>query len=236
MICLKNGIADNNLITKEILWGQIFNQTIINSEWFDMPLSPGRMAVGYPFLYVAYRILNDIKPNNILELGLGQSSKLTCSYTKYFGGVSHKVVEHDEEWKDFFVNSNKELFNGCGSEIIITPLENVTYKKNKVIRYKNFKKVVAGTSDKFDFILIDGPFDSKTGFNRIDVLELIPQNLSDSFCILIDDCERTGELAMIEEIKLMLRNNNIEYSMGWYLGCKDVIIITSLDLKFMCSL
>ena len=44
---------------REILWAQIFNNTISSSAWLkDASFSPGRAAVGYPFLYACYRILD----------------------------------------------------------------------------------------------------------------------------------------------------------------------------------
>lgn len=232
---LKNGLVENMKTSKEILWAEIFNSTINKSKWFNESISPGRWAVGYPFLYVLYRILDEVKPNKVLELGLGQSSKLTCSYTNFNKGrdIFHCIIDHDEGWENFFTNGNEELFKDKNSEIIIIPLETVNYEKSEVIRYKNFKESIP--EEKWDLILVDAPFGSD-GFSRIDVLDLIPQNLADTFAILIDDCEREGELNTCEKIEEKLSKNNIVWQEGIYSGAKDMKIIVSEDLKFLCTL
>lgn len=64
-------------INKEILCAEIFNNTVSGSEWLkDKSFSPGRWALGYQYLYAVYRILSTVKPKKILELALGQSTKL----------------------------------------------------------------------------------------------------------------------------------------------------------------
>lgn len=232
---LKNGFIDSMRTSKEILWAEIFNSTIRNSKWFTESVSPGRWAVGYPFLYVLYRVLDELKPDKILELGLGQSSKITCSYVNYSknSNVLHCIVEHDEEWKNFFLDGNKKTFKEGISKIIVMPLENVDFENTKVTRYERFIETLP--KEKWNLILVDAPFGSDK-FSRIDVLDLIPQNLSDKFVILIDDCERIGEINTCEKIKEKLSMNNIAWYEGLYSGEKEVRVIVSEDLKFICSL
>ena len=44
----------------EAVWGELFNQVAAGSSWLkDTRLAAGRGAVGYQYLYVVYRILND---------------------------------------------------------------------------------------------------------------------------------------------------------------------------------
>ena len=101
----------------ELYWAQIYNSTIQNSNWLeDKSVSPGRWAVGYNYLYVLYRILDDIRPSHILELGLGQSTKIIGQYAAFCGlpeQIEHVVVEHDDEWKQFFFRRNKSKYKGC---------------------------------------------------------------------------------------------------------------------------
>ena len=136
---IDNSINTTKLITKEILWSEIFNNTISNSEWLmDKSFSPGRWAVGYQYLYAVYRILNEVKPKNILELGLGQSTKLLGQYAKTNPKVNHIVVEHDQDWIDFYKKENKVPEN-----FKILKLERITkeYKDDdSVLAFKNFKE------------------------------------------------------------------------------------------------
>ena len=77
-------VSKANLIARENEWAAIFNNTIHDSTWLkDRSFSPGRWAVGYQFLYVMYRILNEIKPERILELGLGQSTRMLSMLQKH---------------------------------------------------------------------------------------------------------------------------------------------------------
>ena len=67
--------------TDELNWSAIFNSAISGSSWFKkQSLYPGRWAAGYPFLYILFRVYNDIKPKRILEFGLGETSKLSYQY------------------------------------------------------------------------------------------------------------------------------------------------------------
>ncbi|MDR0649034.1 MAG: hypothetical protein LBF92_06835, partial [Synergistaceae bacterium] len=90
-------------LLEEILWAQIFHDTIAGSKWLiDKSFSPGRWAVGYEFLYVLYRVLNSVRPKKILELGLGQTTNMLSQYVSAHEDVRHLIVEHDTEWIDFF--------------------------------------------------------------------------------------------------------------------------------------
>lgn len=74
---LDEKIAKLEAISSENVWANIFNNTISNSPWLkDKSFSPGRWGVGYAYLYVMYRVLNEIRPRRILELGLGQSTRM----------------------------------------------------------------------------------------------------------------------------------------------------------------
>lgn len=59
-------------------------------------------AAGYPFLYILYRVLRDAKPKRILELGLGETTKLISQYAAANEDVEHFVVEHDLDWISFY--------------------------------------------------------------------------------------------------------------------------------------
>lgn len=223
----------------ELIWAEIFNNTIAGSTWFlDKACSPGRWGVGYPGLYVIYRILNNVKPKSILELGLGQSTRLISQYVECFNKdnikkIRHSVVEHDENWIKFFLREF-ELSNE--SKIIQLDREIIPYKKAKEVRvFKGFKETFK--NQKFDFIFIDAPLggDMKT-YSRIDILSILPECLETDWIILIDDYNRVGEKNTLEEIELILKRNNINYYKNVYSGEKDCIIICSSNLSFLTSM
>ena len=252
LACVSDGLNDDNIKNieqladirntslvmgrdiSEAVWAEIYNSTITKSRWLkDKAFSPGRWAVGYPYLYVMYRILNEVQPQNILELGLGQSTKMIGQYTSYYKRVHHQVVEHDPEWIDFF---KKNYSLSERTKLIQLNREFVPYKEAEKVRvFKDFSQTFKG--QKFDFISIDAPLggDMKE-YARIDVLQMIPACLAEDFIIMIDDCERSGEKRTVMEMERVLQENQILYRKGKYSGKKDCIVIASNVLKFVCSM
>ena len=220
--------------SEESLWADIFNQTVNDSIWLkNKTFSPGRWAVGYPYLYVMYRVLNEIKPTNILELGLGVSTKIIGQYAAHYNNINHIVVENDSEWIDFF-NRDFKLSNNTKIEQldwVFEPFE----EADSVRVFDNFQ--ARFSNKKFDFISIDAPLggDMKK-YARIDVCRLLPHCLKESFVIMIDDYERIGEKNTVEKMKEELNNAGIKFKTGVYSGKKDLLIFTSEDLKFLCSM
>lgn len=88
----------------------------------------GGWTVNWSFLCILYRILDEIQPDSILELGLGQTTKLTTSYMKSKLGKhekKHSIIEHDEEWMNFM----KHSIDLSKSELMILALEENRYKE-----------------------------------------------------------------------------------------------------------
>lgn len=223
----------------ELLWANIFHDTIKGSKWFNnsISLSPGRWALGYPACYILYQILDLTLPENILELGLGVSTKFTGSYVSWRRKetqVNHYVVEHDKEWIEF--NRTKIDY----SLLKLVQLNNVAVKANmpetgdtEIIMYDGFAP--AFLDKKFDFILIDAPYGSE-GYSRVDCIGILPQCLKESFVIMLDDYNRMGEKRTAQLFMNALKDAGIPFEKGVYQGEKSTLIITSLDYKFLCSL
>lgn len=203
-------------INQELLWAEIFNHTIKGSQWLgEVSLSLGRAAIGYNCAYPLYRILEDIRPHKILEMGLGQSTKIIAKYVEYFSNntteeFEHYVVEHNEEWIQFFGKSNilPTSTSIVHLNAVHTIFENLqpNVPKADVLRYENFRTQFL--NKKFDFIFIDGPNGSPE-FSRIDILDILPECLEKSFIIMLDDYERIGEQRTANFIRRVLHNNNI---------------------------
>jgi len=228
-------IRDQQKISQEILWGQIFTHAITNSVWLkDQSFSPGRWALGYPALYILFRILNDVRPRRILELGLGESTKMIRQYAASREDGEHVVVEHDPQWISF----SKEGLGGLSdrSKIVELSLERrADLEGNKIAAYAKFAEKFNGR--KFDLIVIDGPFGGETNlYSRLDILDILPEGLADSFIILLDDYNRQGEQNTASLIRKKLKENQVVFCDGKYSGQKDIWIICSEDLGFLRSL
>lgn len=198
-------------------------------------ISPGRWAVGYNYLYVMTRILNDIQPRSILELGLGASTTLISQYINYFyksgnGTYSHMIAEHDEAWIDFYTKSHELNPSSIIIKQDIVKMSSV----GEYNAYKNLEKDIKGK--KFSVISVDAPIGTDSAYSRRDILEFIPDILEESFVIVIDDANREGEKNTIKEIEMILKRNHIIYGIHFYTGETDCCVITSEDNIFICSL
>lgn len=228
-------------VQKEILWANIFHDTIRGSEWLpeNISFSPGRWALGYPGLYLLYRALNEMRPSAILELGLGQSTQITGSYVKYqtqCGNMCrHYVVEDNQNWIRFFCHNNSIPE---ATEIIRLDMKEMEFDiniigKTKINMYNGFKERLEG--EKFDLIFIDAPWGSEE-YSRIDVANILPGCLTDRFMIIMDDCNRKGELRTVRLMQDILNESGIAYCQGIYEGEKATVCLVSPDLEFMCSM
>lgn len=140
---------------EEVYWAHVYHDTIRESDWLvDKSISPGRWAVGYNFLYVLYRVLNDSMPKKILELGLGQSTKLTMQYAQKFA-AEHLVVEHDERWRDWFIRTLK--FQHNATKFCLFSLIEKGGLSDKYYEYQGFEEKLSLLKD-IEVVLIDGPF------------------------------------------------------------------------------
>lgn len=227
-------LLELNRRIQESNWAHIFKDTIAESKWLiNKTFSPGRWAVGYQYLYCLYRVLNEGNPKSILELGLGQSTRMIGQYAAANDDVTHIVCEHDSEWIEFFKN---DFYLSDNSEIMQLQLTTGHYKDDEaVIIYKDFKRNLE--NNQFDFISIDGPFGYLAKkYSRVDVLKLLPECLSNEFIIMIDDFDRPGEQETVKVLKSILNEENIDFAEGQYVGEKTTKIITSKNKRFLCSM
>ncbi len=225
-------LNETNKLLNELNWANVFNSTISASEWYNnKSISPGRWAAGYPLLYVLYRILNEVKPQNILEFGLGQSTKMLHQYGFWNKNSQITTIEHSDEWIQLF-NRNNKFPGNC--KISLHENEEIIFNGKKTTSVKNLGKVIE--NQKFDLIINDAPYGSPN-FSRSQVIKLIKQNLSkENFCIIIDDYNRKGEKETCKELEKELNTHKIVFKKGKYSGEKEFAIYCSPNLWFLLSL
>ena len=227
-------LVDQKRVSDEILWAEVLGSTMAGSEWLhDQSLSPGRWAVGYPYLYVLYRVLNEMRPQGILDLGAGQSTRMIAQYVRSHHAAKHVVVEHDEEWLSFF---GRSIELSDRTEVLRLPIDVMSFMDDdEVTHYQGFSQSLEGR--KFDLISIDGPFGGQAKkYSRIDTIGILPDCLEKSFVILIDDFDRRPEQNTVQLVKKRLDEELISYSVGVYSGQKKVCVIASEDQKFLCTM
>ena len=217
---------------QETLKANLFRDTIQDSEWLKFKVfSPGGWAVDYGMMYTLYRVLNDMKPQNILEFGLGQSSRILHQYGAYYHDSKVLTCEHNSDWIQFF---GQEVNGKYPLEIKYLELENRFYDGYETLVYKDLSGVFKG--QKFDFVVVDGPYGSDR-FSRSQLIDLVQSNcLSERFCIIMDDYERSGEQETINEVRRILKSKDISYSQAVYEASKQHCLLCSKNLEFLTTL
>lgn len=224
----------NQKLIKEQIWSNVFHDTVSGYKWYNVSsLSLGRSAIGYNFAYVMARVLESMHPAGILELGLGQSSKIINAYFQYNknSGITYDLVEHDLCWVDFFKSEiSMNDVNIHIKNIIIAEQYNDQFYK-----YDGLDAVL--NNRRYNFISIDGPFGYKGKYiGRIDLIPYIPEILEDDWIILMDDYDRTAEKNAILLLEKKLQEAHIVYYKGVYEGENDVCILASGQWRFMTTL
>lgn len=197
----------------------------------DLSLNIGRWAGGYPFFYILNRILADFKPKNILEFGLGESTKLISAYLdNNLSDATLLTIEQNSDWLDFF----RKRFTLCERvEVIHCAL---TQKDRHGFEVNSYTNLTSKITHDFDLYVIDGPFGSPR-FSRYDIVDVLEDNTpEDNFIILFDDCNRTGEQDTLKAIQGLFGKKNIPISVGYYKGLKTVAIITSKNLDYFTTM
>lgn len=226
--------TNGSIIEHELMWANVWKTATANIKWLnnkeDDMLFPGRWAIGYNTMYVLFRVLNDFKPDSVLEFGLGNSTKIITKYFNFFNinKKKHTVIEHNKNWIDFFCDSN-EISDF--TQIMQVELVEEKYKTQKVIKYEEVE-----IEGRYSLVLIDGPFGSEGKYSRIDIIKHLPECLKESFVIMIDDYNRRGERGLGKEIMKVLDSSNIKYCTGNYLGESECFVICSENNRFLTSL
>ncbi len=226
---LQLGIAKQN---KELEWAHIYHDSIRDKEFLKtLSLNIGRWAGNYSFFYVLNRILNDFKPKDILEFGLGESSKVISTYLDhYLTESNHTVIEQDDSWKNHFNNRFKL---SSRSSIQILPLQKKNVKGFETNGYKNIEEYI---KKKYDLYLIDGPFGSRN-FSRYDIVNIVKKlNKNDEFVIILDDFDREGEKQTFNDLVELFKVKEIEIYYGSYEGTKSVAVLGTKKYQFVQSL
>ncbi len=218
----------------EAQWADTFHVLSRDSSWLkDKTFSPGRWAIGYQYLCALYWFLDKMKPKCVLDLGLGQSTRMIAQYAAANPEVRHIVVESSLEWIDFFKNSSLVL--PLNTRIVHCKYGTETFKVVDGVRvYDNFLSALHGY--KFDFVSIDAPLSGDMiEFGRVDTIKLIPDGLSSRYAILFDDTGRRPDNASFRALVDVLSANGFSTQIGCFQGLKLCSAVVSEDLQCLLS-
>ena len=223
--------------TREGLWASCFRDATLSSSWFDLSrisLFPGRWAVGYNYCYVLFRILEEYEPEDILEFGLGESSKIISEYLKNKNiNAKHIIIEQSREWEESF---SKRYTLSKNSKVIVTELSKE--ENEGIFRFDKARLSESLNNRKFDLISIDAPWgtERKKELSRCDIIPFLPECLKKDFVIIIDDYGRIGEKRTADRIIECLESHGLEVCYEVYKGESDILVISSKGWKFCTSL
>jgi hypothetical protein len=235
-----NALIDENrnnqnkiyLQAQEIEWAAVYHDSIRGIKWIEeMPLNIGRWAGNYSFFYVLNRILKDFRPNSILELGLGESTKFISTYLdNYLTNSKHLVIEQDENWKNMF-EQNFDISQR--TKITICPSEKNEIKGYETNVYQNLDKTV---TEEFELYIVDGP-KGNHHYSRYDIVKLATNFRPDSqFIIIIDDFNRLGEKETVKDLLSLFKEQKRKIFEQIYEGNKGVKVMATEKYKYVTSL
>lgn len=219
-------------LNKELDWANVYHDSIRGKVYLEkLSLNIGRWAGNYSFFYVLNRILSEFKPESILEMGLGESTKFIMAYLDNdLKSTKHLVIEQDENWMELFKKSVSVSEN---TKIKIHPIHQIMVKGFSTSSYNNLTVNISG---KFDLYVIDGPFGSKN-YSRYDIINLANKfESNDEFIILFDDYNRLGEQETVRDLLQILTNKEIKIFKKTYIGIKTVLVIATEKYRYASSL
>jgi len=235
------GLIGKLFYTKEILdktkatyHGVMFAQAIQDCLWLkNKGFSFGDFgwAMDALALHNMFRILEDVKPKNILEFGLGQSSKMVHQYAEY-QKANALTVEHDKDWIDYIKTHAPQInFNICQAN-----LEKIEVNGIETYSYKNIAQIFMSAKigkNGGNLVILDGY--SNKHYSRPQVLDFVSE-LGEDFCIFMHDSERTGEQETLVLLYEKLNQSGVEFLKRDYDSTKRHTIICSKSWKFLTSI
>lgn len=218
----------------EIINALEFHTAINGKSWIkEIGFNLTEWSADYKLLTYLFRILNDFKPQNILEFGMGETTKMLSAYvTKYNREAKAYTVEHDDNWIKFFAAETNNLDS---INVIKTAMVKAPIKGTETNYYENLISQISSYG-KFELVVIDGPIGSEA-YSRYNACDLVESDLlADKFVMLFDDAHRAGEKQTINDLELLLNKKEIKYSTLLIPSSeKDICLIFSEDYKFLAS-
>ena len=219
---------------KELNYAHLLHDGIKENSWlknhtFDLH----NWAANYSFIYLLFRILDKIEPQNILEFGLGQTTKLTTQYIAHKNPEAYlNVCEHSLDWIKIY---QPELPKHDHIRVNHLDLEYFEYECKRNDKYAGLLELAG--DQKFDLIIVDGPVGGGKNLPRSNVVDLICHgNLSEDFVIIFDDAERVGEKNTIRKTQAALRKKSIAFQTFERFGIKRQAYIVSKSRAFAAFL
>lgn len=197
----------------------------------------GHAANGTLMLFL-FKCLTICRPQNVLELGSGQTTKLFADYFHEHPDAYVCSLEHNEDWIQLVKPQISR--NGRCHDYRHAPLidrDFIVTGTQEHVHTKAYTLPPDVGQHQFNLILVDGP-DTGPGsaYTRHGFLEHVPRLLAESFVVIFDDAERWDELRLVSSFQRVLRTKSISHVRFDIAGVKTQTVFCSKNLAFLCSI
>ena len=214
---------------QELNFADLLHDSTQNSPWLkDKNFALYGWAANYSFIYTLFRILDNVQPAHILEMGLGQTSMVTTQYiANKKPAADLDIIENDESWIKVY---EPKLAKSQNIKLHQCDIEFFDYEGEQSRKYKELNKITG--DKKYNLIIVDGPFGGAQKLPRSNIVELIEHNLAQDFIIMFDDAERAGEQNTIAQTKAKLTSLGIKFGTQQRNALKSQVLIFSKSCEF----
>lgn len=215
---------------QELNFADLLHDSAAGSPWLkDRSFALYGWAANYSFIYTLFRILDNVRPAKILEMGLGQTSLVTSQYVAHNNPAAEvDIIENDASWINIYrprlaAGENIRL-NQCDIEFFDEEGQNRRYNRAALSQITADKK--------YNLIIVDGPMGGGQKYPRSNILDLVEKNLAPDFIIIFDDVERPGEQATIARTQDKLKTMGITFVAQQRDALKSQFLIFSQSYEF----
>ena len=165
---------------QELNFADLLHDSTQNSPWLkDKNFALYGAAANYGFIYTLFRILDNVQPAHILEMGLGQTSMVTTQYVANNQPEADlDIIENDESWIKIY---EPKLAKSQNIKLHQCDIEFFDYEGEQSRKYKELNKITG--DKKYNMIIVDGPFGGAQKLPRSNIVELVEHNLAQDFII-----------------------------------------------------
>ncbi len=214
---------------QELNFADLLHDSTHSSSWLkDKNFALYGWAANYSFIYTLFRILDNVQPAHILEMGLGQTSMVTTQYiANKKPAADLDIIENDESWIKVY---EPKLAKSQNIKLHQCDIEFFDYEGEQSRKYKELNKITG--DKKYNLIIVDGPFGGAQKLPRSNIVELVEHNLAQDFIIMFDDAERAGEQNTIAQTQAKLTSLGIKFGTQQRNALKSQVLIFSKSCEF----
>lgn len=194
----------------EIVYYQLLKE-IANFRGISRTYYAVGSAANYSLLYLIARVLVELKPASVLDIGCGQSTLLINDLVRTLEGPEPFVtsLDHDAHWAGIIAAQVRH-------RVVTSPLRRTNVAGHVTDTYDWSLPELMGP---FNLAVVDGPI-GRAQFSRVGALALAGR-MAEDFVIIMDDVDRQGERDTADLLLASLRARGMDVREGWTRAAKS---------------